>query len=240
MRRLIVEVRKLTSKYPNYTYEPPEPFGFKLPKCSYTRGGDPNYPEMCGCLFGQAVRNAGLDIHLVEGMSISSCIRNAGLDAPRRWTDWADTVQFEQDTGDSWSEAVQRADRRHLTKAERLIWAIRDLATACPDFRYTPSEGVCSNHRGGDSRYPEMCGCIVGQAFKRAFPDIEMKDGYARHFLQDTLGVDAFTEKQLGWVSTVQRGQDRRFTWSEAISNADEWYTEVDFEQLPEASGTLL
>lgn len=100
------------------------------------------------------------------------------------------------------------------------------LAAEFPDFLYKMDDQVqgCSNNRGGDPRYPDNCGCIVGQAYKRltgnALPDRQEYFGIGSlvrfDFITDT------TTQVLDHLLYLQRLQDKGKTWGQAIILSEE------------------
>lgn len=111
--RIIEEVRHIASDDPTHVYQPPGGEGYT---CSYLTSGD--QPGQ-GCIMGQALIHVGVSpdaLVAVEGESIATVIQKLGLftdehdldaNARKRWLNW---VQNRQDSGTTWSAAVQDAD----------------------------------------------------------------------------------------------------------------------------------
>lgn len=120
---------------------------------------------------------------------------------------------------------------------------IKKLAAEMPDFVYVadPEHKIgstgCSYIYGGCNKYPEHCGCIVGQALKRLGIDVaEQHEDAPASLVLRYLGlsdrVGRFVHgantmlRHSRWISVVQRQQDKGSSWSEAVEAAD------DFERL--------
>lgn len=97
------------------------------------------------------------------------------------------------------------------------------LAEEFPDFVYTADDETkgWSNNRGGDSRYPDNCGCIVGQAYKRltgkALPPQQEYYGIDSLLRYNVVG-DSGTEVRKRIVS-IQSLQDRQETWKQSVKS---------------------
>lgn len=110
------------------------------------------------------------------------------------------------------------------------IPVVRQLAEEMPDFRYVKPHGAvnCSNLFGGDSKYPDHPGCIIGQAARRLGVKIDhdQEDGdigqLCRHY-----AIDRSDDNRFRWLEAVQTSQDGGCTWLLAVGVAD-----VAFGQL--------
>lgn len=100
------------------------------------------------------------------------------------------------------------------TKLSSLLWATGNLIRATPDFRYKPVyEGaVCEYNGGGDSKYPDQIGCIIGQAFRACGEQLNGSQNYT------TVGVlYSDTESPIvGFLGSIQTLQDSGKSWGEA------------------------
>lgn len=106
--QLIEKVRELVTANPEFVYRRPE----GQISCLYREhNGTP------GCLFGQALTALGVeltDVH--ERRTIDVLLPQLGISVTRLQVEWMMSVQNAQDLGQSWAEAIDRADfRRPLT-----------------------------------------------------------------------------------------------------------------------------
>jgi len=109
-----------------------------------------------------------------------------------------------------------------LLKAE-----IIRLATKYPDFVYRPPSAAtilgvlsgCSNLSGGDERYPDCKGCIVGQAVQNlGFTIDPIYNRTPALGLLRSLGLEIQSlHCELSWFTYVQIDQDKGCTWGQAI-----------------------
>lgn len=117
---IVAEVRRLANEYPDFVYSLPHAAG----TCDNVTGGDPKYPDLKGCIIGQAVRNLGFWIpeccrvwtvdQLLSRLHDANWQPKQGVahqDIRGLLLGWLTVVQSAQDEGVSWSEAVQAADR---------------------------------------------------------------------------------------------------------------------------------
>lgn len=116
-----------------------------------------------------------------------------------------------------------------------IVAEVRRLATEYPDFRYTTPSGAgpCSNLTGGDSKYPELEGCIIGQAVRNlgfeipAGCNVWTVDQLLSRLYDPNWQVQwgvthrDLRGKQLDWLITVQKAQDENISWAAAIQEAD-------------------
>jgi len=93
------------------------------------------------------------------------------------------------------------------------------LAEELPNFLYEPEDLAigCSNTQGGDGRYPDNCGCIVGQAFKRLTGELVPE----QHDLAEVTSLISYKVVQhdscLEEIKSLQAKQDDGYTWAVAI-----------------------
>lgn len=105
---------------------------------------------------------------------------------------------------------------------------VRALAAERPDYVYRPVApgALCSYVTGQDGQ-----GCIVGQALmrlgvpKERLAASEADEGTAvpaDELLQDLLDLDtaAMATNEVGWIMSVQTGQDSGETWGKAVAYA--------------------
>lgn len=117
-------------------------------------------------------------------------------------------------------------------KTEAILEQVRILAQTYPDFEYTyNSNTTCQYNDGGDSKYPELCGCIIGQAARRAGIDTSDWDKIPnetkllspgiRCLITDRLGEDRYSlEAEI--LSCIQSMQDIGTSWGKAYNKAIE------------------
>jgi len=128
-------------------------------------------------------------------------------------------------------------DQKQFTEPDLplLIKEVRRLAKAYPDFVYVATASViCDNLTGGCDKYPELCGCIIGQAVRnlgftvssdlgsKAVDDLLCELGLGRRVLHNK--TNAFSGK---WLAFVQTLQDAKRTWNDAAAIADLEYVTV-------------
>lgn len=110
--RVVAEVRHIAAERPGHIYQP-DPF---ITHCSYLTSRD---EPGRGCLIGQAFERIGVprgSLARCEGHSASAAVDQLDiLHSTRRDLRmlWLDRVQGEQDTGETWAEAVATADRTY-------------------------------------------------------------------------------------------------------------------------------
>lgn len=115
-----------------------------------------------------------------------------------------------------------------------VVSEVRRLATEYPDFVYRNGDEVvgCSNLEGGDTKYPHLEGCIIGQAVRNLgfeIPCICEEYNAARllsHLYDETITCDAAPHPDLSptaieWLTDVQINQDASHPWRDAVSLAD-------------------
>ena len=106
-------IRILASEAPDYVYNHSSPTA----GCFYDRGVRGG-PESKGCIFGQAFQRLGVDMSTVGGADIASLWYDTheGLpvDASHCPEEWS-AVQYAQDNGGRWGEAIQHLKPVPLT-----------------------------------------------------------------------------------------------------------------------------
>lgn len=123
---LAIAVRRLAYKYPDFVYSSGEgnDRGY-VPRCSFNHGSCDKYPDRVGCIVGQAVRELGGRVHDDNNFAgISAAIAQIPgclpVDYDKDVTavaikQWLETVQSNQDAGQSWQQAVMNADLISIT-----------------------------------------------------------------------------------------------------------------------------
>jgi hypothetical protein len=135
--QLADDIRALAIQYPDALYnreskDDPEAVG-----CLYTRGFVKNGPPTSGCIVGQAASKQPVfwgfllstEENVVDNSSVSSRFSNmlsrfnATDDGnPENWDEslvhWIDEVQYLQDEGEIWSEALKTADQRKALREQ--------------------------------------------------------------------------------------------------------------------------
>ena len=111
--KIVSRVKWLAKKYPNAEYILDDTTG----NCLYTKGHVDNGPKSLGCLIGQAILHVCPELkkklqHMddkVVGASV--CLVNLGICDTTYITDLKllDDIQYWQDSGEKWSEAVRLA-----------------------------------------------------------------------------------------------------------------------------------
>jgi hypothetical protein len=105
---------------------------------------------------------------------------------------------------------------------KKLIDEVRRLASKYPGFRYKGPNKFSSHYfEGGDSRYPEARGCIIGQALRNIGGQRYIPVDGAAGLCASELGLDG-TEEEGFWLDDVQQYQVENRSWSTAIEMADE------------------
>ena len=103
MGKVEQKVRELAAKYPDFVYQRP-----KISTCNNLLGGDPKYPDLKGCIIGQAVRACGYRItDTYSAAPVAALLRVLQVNEP---VYWLAEVQSLQDSGYTWGYAVKRAD----------------------------------------------------------------------------------------------------------------------------------
>jgi len=121
IQQLVKTVRHLADTYPDFHYLPTTQTNNES-RCAYNTGGCDKYPGLSGCIIGQAVRKLNVDIPanmnlvgvqpillLLPGVTATELKSEANVVKIEKWLQ---SVQLYQDSGKSWSRAVERADRR--------------------------------------------------------------------------------------------------------------------------------
>lgn len=131
-----------------------------------------------------------------------------------------------------------------------LIQEVKKLATGYPDFVYEPDHNIeeredatntnsgCSNVHGGCGKYPDMCGCIIGQAVKRLGIHIDESFRFSPVGVltsQYCKEIDSLDEHELlQWLQVVQSSQDAGLPWSDCVKEADDRYRMLEvFNGIP-------
>lgn len=108
-------VRNLAEQFPEAVYEKP---AAEVPtKCSYVTG-ECRHGAGEGCIFGQALRDVGVDRNVLARFeqesggdtSLDNLLAYLGIEYDDADMDWAKNVQHKQDTGWNWRAAVGFAD----------------------------------------------------------------------------------------------------------------------------------
>lgn len=104
------------------------------------------------------------------------------------------------------------------------IPVVRQLAEEMPDFQYVkPDEALnCSNVAGGDAKYPDHPGCIIGQAAKRL--GLTINEYHEQEDVEQlclAYSIDCTDFKRFKWLATVQSNQDGGCPWQRAVDRAD-------------------
>ena len=116
-RNLMEAVRLLAALYPNAIYNRPISHSNT---CFYSRGVVVNGPPGHGCIIGQAFRLCGFEQYanmclydsISSGSPAGRHIRTTfGLSENTPLVDWCCEIQYHQDQGTTWGEAVRLADR---------------------------------------------------------------------------------------------------------------------------------
>jgi hypothetical protein len=207
---LIYTIRSFANTYPDFVYRRPEGHC----ACSNIDGGCDKYPNK-GCIVGQAMRSLGFEV--TEHGQVSTMCKQLGVDLSFDQRSWLNCVQTSQDCGKPWADAITEAD--NSGKIALLINEVEYLAKEYPDFLYkTPGSIGCSNVDGGCDKYPELKGCIVGQALQRLGVDLteHPKSGIFNILISNRW---VFTQAQRSRLEDIQLAQDTGSTWSQAIAN---------------------
>lgn len=102
IENIIAEVRRLAEEFPDNVY-----VSDNGPYCYYDDGRCTN--GSIGCIFGQAIRNLGLDWDLSDNVGILKVFIRNGIPMYRGHL-WCRVLQVCQDNGSTWKQAVTRAD----------------------------------------------------------------------------------------------------------------------------------
>jgi len=112
----------------------------------------------------------------------------------------------------------------------KLLQACKELVEEFPDFVYSKpyrDSTTCSYTLGGDARYPDNVGCIVGQAYKR-LTGKDVPDAYDDASVADLVGssllaigkTDVENEKFLNKLILIQERQDLGERWVDSMDAA--------------------
>lgn len=103
-----------------------------------------------------------------------------------------------------------------MLTVERIIEEVRRLAALHPDAVYE-KEHVCSYTTG---KAADGVGCLVGQAILSIDPNL--RDTLASHNSETINGLlPVLGLERSNWLTDVQRAQDRRKPWKDAVALAD-------------------
>lgn len=120
IKKVIAEVRRLATKYPNTVYQS-TPVG----KCYYTMGNT-EYCSAQGCIIGQAIINIYPDLKeffiLIDNLNKNGSLDFTTIsaltpllfgifDSENKESLWLLRVQNKQDNQHTWSKAVESADK---------------------------------------------------------------------------------------------------------------------------------
>lgn len=113
------------------------------------------------------------------------------------------------------------------TDGERLIAAMRKLATECPDATQTWIDQFGAYTLGPKPRGPCRAGRLVGMALAEVFPEkhvrlLEMDTGPGLLIgdMLEKLDLE-MTDKERLWIQTVSDWQNDGYSWGEAVERAD-------------------
>jgi hypothetical protein len=122
----------------------------------------------------------------------------------------------------------------------KVIEEIRKLAAEYPDVVYESDDpGNCFYTQG---KCGPGSGCIIGQAIQRAMPDktpsleyIDFNGVVGFYSMSSSVGLNMAAVDQ-GWASNVQILQDKKFTWAEAVEEADKQVAAREFAAMESAN----
>jgi hypothetical protein len=95
---IIKRVRKLVEQYPDALYE--------HASCYYSSGVVKNGPKTPGCIIGQACRG----YMKIEQLDDANAVDELEIDGTRYELGWLSKIQFKQDIGLTWANAMKEAD----------------------------------------------------------------------------------------------------------------------------------
>lgn len=98
------ELRRLASEKPDFIYTS-EPGA----ACHYSKGPSYNLKSCDGCIFGQTLQTLGItkeELNELDTDGMDTAIHIIFPFAPRRWK----SVQYRQDNGSPWGEAIKALD----------------------------------------------------------------------------------------------------------------------------------
>lgn len=150
---------------------------------------------------------------------------------------------------------LRKSDQTVEITLEALAREVSRLATQYPEFVYKSGEStdpsdssssqICNYTRGGDRSYPQLCGCIIGQACLNVVDPNDrnvVKLMLAWADVRGGLPIDSlvnfpqygescvkvkfigdlnYTSPLLGKLKDVQRNQDNGRPWGKALANAE-------------------
>lgn len=114
---------------------------------------------------------------------------------------------------------------------KKLFKECQKLVEEFPDFIYSRTDSAatsCSNTLGGDERYPDNSGCIIGQAYKR-LTGVDVPGGYDDACVADLAGGNLLangksttkTKMYLDKLAILQVWQDRGEKWVDSMNAAE-------------------
>ena len=115
--QVIEEVHRLAEEQPDFVYSDQE--GAGEDECSYFGCAIGNTAGQA-CIVGQALANLNVDMTDMKrkedsgyGMAIATALEEGVVDIPytEREAKWLGDVQYHQDRGDTWAQAVALADK---------------------------------------------------------------------------------------------------------------------------------
>lgn len=111
--KLIGAVRYFATLKPNFVYDRPKGYpGTEVTACHYVYQGAPS------CIVGWAAWYIGLIDDRLEDRDVNQAgvdelDESLGWDIPQDQLNWLATVQFAQDNGEQWADAVAAADAEY-------------------------------------------------------------------------------------------------------------------------------
>ena len=109
---IVQAVREIAAEQPDFKYTD----GDEVGSCAYGAPANRVGNDLTqGCIIGRAFDRAGFEYHEIIELEIIECLGYMGLDSSTNPSDearWLYRVQFQQDTGETWGDAVAYADRQ--------------------------------------------------------------------------------------------------------------------------------
>lgn len=117
-------------------------------------------------------------------------------------------------------------------KTKTILEQVRILVQTYPDFVYSYNSNhysPCQYNDGGDPKYPKLCGCIIGQAARKAGIDTTNWDAIPNETNYLDTGIKSRIEDRLrenpylpeaDILSCIQDLQDQGIAWGEAYAKA--------------------
>jgi hypothetical protein len=113
----LLNVKALVEKYPDFVYHP-----CQTGTCGNTTGGNPNYPELSGCIIGQAAAAAGAEFDDVNEFWSAPAV----VDGPIELVDVLRKIQNRQDVQCSWKDAWD-ITMEEVNESPRLSEYVKDF-----------------------------------------------------------------------------------------------------------------